>query len=168
MKSDRGIKAFVTFRIAGDSLSPDDVTNLLRVTPTHAHRRGEQYSTGRSTIIGKTGVWLFSTDRIMLSGNLHDHLGLIFIILGLSRSSSINSSSEEGEFSRVARFLHLKKFLEEHSLTAALTLFWHGPHAVAYPKIPSELIELFKLIPIKIETDFDKDEEAPRKAAKAA
>jgi hypothetical protein len=167
-KSDRGIKAFVTFRIAGDSLSPDEVTNLLRVTPTHAHRRGEQYSTGKSTIIGKTGVWLFSTDRIMLSGNLYDHLGLIFTILGVSRSSPINFSSEEGEFSRVARFLRLQKFLEEHSLTAALTLFWHGPQAMAYPKLPSELIELFELIPIKVETDFDKDEEAPRRAPKAA
>jgi hypothetical protein len=104
----------------------------------------------------------------MLSGNLYDHLGLIFTILGVSRSSPINFSSEEGEFSRVARFLRLQKFLEEHSLTAALTLFWHGPQAMAYPKLPSELIELFELIPIKVETDFDKDEEAPRRAPKAA
>jgi hypothetical protein len=104
----------------------------------------------------------------MLSGNLYDHLGLIFTILGLSRPSSINFSSEEGEFSRIARFLRLKNFLEEHSFTATLTLFWHGPKAVSYPKIPNEMKELFGLIPIKIETDFDKDEEAPRRTPRAA
>jgi hypothetical protein len=167
-KSDRGVKAFVTFRLAGDRLSPDEVTKLLRVNPTHAHRRGEQYSTGRSNITGATGVWLFSTDRIMLSGNLYDHLGLIFTILGLSRSPSVKFSSEEGEFSRVARFLRLKNFLEDHSLSATLTLFWHGPQAIAYPKVPNELIELFELIPIRVETDFDKDEESPRRAPRAA
>jgi hypothetical protein len=167
-KSDRGVKAFVTFRVAGERLSPDEVTNLLKVTPTHAHRRGEPHSTGRSTVVGKTGVWLFSTDRIMLGGNLYDHLGLIFTILGLSRPSAIEFSSENGEFSRIARFLRLKKFLEEHSLTATLTLFWHGPQSVAYPKIPDELVELSELVPIKVESDFDKDEESRRKAPRAA
>ena len=167
-RSDKGVKAFVTFRVAGDTLSPNEVTNLLRVTPTHAHCLGEQYSTGRSTIVGKTGVWLFSTDRIMLSSNLYDHLGLIFTIFGLSAPSSMKFSAEEGEFSRVARFLRLRNFLEEHSLTATLTLFWHGPQAIAYPKIPNELIELFELIPIRVETDFDKEEESPRRAPRAA
>jgi hypothetical protein len=99
---------------------------------------------------------------------LYEHLGLILTILGLLKPSSINLSSEEGEFSRVARFLRLQRFLEEHSLTATLTLFWHGPHGVIYPKVPSGLIELFELIPIKIESDFDRDEETPRKAPKAA
>jgi hypothetical protein len=168
MKSDKGIKAFVTFRLAGDSLQPDAVTNLLRVAPTHAHRLGEQYTIGRSTIVGKTGVWLFSTDSFALSSNLYDHVGLILAVLGLSRTPQIGLPIEEGEYSLVTRFLRLQRFLKERSLTATLTLFWHGPQAAPYPKVPNGLVELFELIPIKVEVDFDKDEDAPRRSVKVA
>jgi hypothetical protein len=164
-KSDQTEKAFVTFRISGDDLIPDEVTRLLGIRPTHAHSKGEEYSTGRSTIIGRTGVWMFSTDHISLSSNLFVHLELMFSILGFNRSSGAigNPSSVEHDLNPMLRILRLKEFLKNKSLSATMTLFWHGSSGLAYPKLPDALIDLFTLIPIAIESDFDRDEDTVRR-----
>jgi len=169
MKSERLVKTFATFRIAGDTLNPLEVTQLLRVQPTHAHRKDEKYSTGRSEIVGKTGVWLFSTDQISLSDNLYEHIGLIFTVLGLIRSrAGIGEASEEERANAIAHILRLERLLKQNSLTATMTFFWHGPHNVPYPKVPEAFIGLFQLIPIALEMDFDRDEEVPPRRAKVA
>jgi hypothetical protein len=36
-------KAFVTLRFAGDDLDPAQVSAILPVTPTRAHRKGEEF-----------------------------------------------------------------------------------------------------------------------------
>src|ERR1700683_4071373 len=82
---DRTIKTFVSFRIMGDRLEPDEITNLLRIVPTVVYAKGERYFAGErtGTLIGKTGVWLFSTDRGIRSTNFSDHLNTLVAILAL-------------------------------------------------------------------------------------
>jgi hypothetical protein len=51
-------KAFVTLRFAGDDLNPDEISAVLPVKPTRAHRKGEAFSAGprASNLRGRTGV----------------------------------------------------------------------------------------------------------------
>src|ERR1700750_1370596 len=82
-KSDTAtLKTFVTFRLAGDTLDPDAVTPALRADPTTPHANGAQCTTGRSTVVPDTGVWLLSTDKISLSDNFYEHLQLALEIIG--------------------------------------------------------------------------------------
>ena len=74
MRDDQTVKTFVTFRIAGDQLVPDEITGVLNIVPTHAHEKGENYSTGKSTIVATAGVWLFRTDRITACEDFYTHV----------------------------------------------------------------------------------------------
>jgi hypothetical protein len=78
-------------------------------------------------------------------------------------------TDDDEKLSIAKRFLELSRYLEQKGLTATMTFFWHGvPHA-PYPKIPDQLLELFTLIPIEVEIDFDRDEDlSPRRAARVA
>jgi hypothetical protein len=155
-KSDATLKTFVTFRVAGDALDPDEVTRVLRVNPTHAHRKGESYSTGRSTIVPDTGVWLLSTERLSSSENFYFHLGLALQMLGLLPSNLPSSGDER--LAVTARYLALSRFLRERKLTATLSCFWHGAAGATKPTLPDILVEMFADIPIGLDIDFDRDE----------
>lgn len=156
--SEGAIKTFVTLRVAGDSLVPEEVSLVLRTQPTHSHLKGEKYSTGKSReIAGCTGVWIFDTDRFVYSRNWLDHIQLAFFIVGLWGSSARWEDWSE-QFDSLSRILHLKTLLEQKDLTATMTLFWHGSAESAAPKLPAKLFEVLKLIPINVELDFDRDE----------
>lgn len=161
-KSKETIKTFVTFRIAGDQLVPDEITKLLHVLPSHSHRKGEAYSTGKSTIAPTTGVWLFSTERITTSRSFDVHLQAALFLLGFMRQpGSPTGGGLQGEFDALANFLRLKRIIDDKSLTAAMTFFWHGAAGAEYPAVPDGLKDLFDLVPIAIETDFDREDELP-------
>jgi len=52
-------KSVATLRICGDDLNPDEITDLLGTTPTHAQRKGDKIigaKTGRVRI-AKSGMW---------------------------------------------------------------------------------------------------------------
>jgi hypothetical protein len=150
MRRDSDPMAFISFRVAGLSLDPDHVTHLLGVQPTEAHRAGEKYSTGRSEIVSRAGIWLFRTNKIILSNNLSDHIRIILTILGFSRPLSK---------SRKMRFLKFGQYLKEEDATAVITMFWHGAPRATSPKIPDAVVESFKALSIKVEYDFGQDEE---------
>jgi hypothetical protein len=137
--------AFVTFRVAGNALDPADVTKILHIAPTHAHRMGETYRSGPikgRPITGKSGVWYFSTDRLVESAELDDHLAYV--------RKFLHAGSR--------RLLH--DLLGKQHLTAALTCFWHGqPHAKP-PIVPGDVRELLGSLPATIETDFATDDQA--------
>ena len=157
MNSD-AIKTFVTLRIAGDSLVPEEVSCILRTHPTHSHLKGDKYSTGKSRgIVGSTGVWIFDTDKLVYSRNWHDHMRLIFFVVGLwSSGTRLEGWSEQLDgFSRI---LQLKSLLEKKELSATLTFFWHGAVDSVAPELPAKLFDVLKLVPINVELDFDKDE----------
>jgi hypothetical protein len=145
MKSDPTLKAFVTFRVVGDNLVPNEITQLLKMQPTYARLKGKTYSTGRSAnIIPSTNIWFFSTDTVMASNNIVDHVRLILFIFGLMEFDGVSI------------------FLSKSSAKATMTFFWHGTSISSVPKIPELLLDLLKLIEVEVEVDFDKDEDDSR------
>jgi len=64
--------AFVTLRFAGDDLDPDEISALLPVKPTRAHRKGETFFAGprAGNLRGRTGMWFLATDKLVPSDDL--------------------------------------------------------------------------------------------------
>jgi hypothetical protein len=164
-KSDQTIKTFVTFRVVGDELVPDAVTQLLKVQPTHARLKGKSYSTGKSeNIVPSTNIWFFSTDSVMVSQNIIDHIRLVLFVLGLMGSSGVQSldATMNGNTTPFARLLSLRSLLTKSSTKATMTFFWHGVSGSTSPKISEELLDMLRLIEIDVDIDFDKDEDLSR------
>jgi hypothetical protein len=164
MKSDQIMKAFVTFRVAGETLAPDHITQLLRIHPTYTHKRGEAYSTGRSNIIPTSGIWIFRTDTIWLSTDLNDHIRLLLLLFGLPNNiGAVRPIDGDNPLLRLAVFLH-----QNPSLSATMSFFWHGAPDATEPKIPEWFLDLLKLIPVAVEIDFDRDESVSPHGVRAA
>jgi Domain of unknown function (DUF4279) len=170
MKPDATLKAFATFRVAGDDLAPDELTELLGVQPTLAYRKGESYSTGRSIVCAPTGVWMFNTDRVLRAGELFDHIKLLLFVLGLLKSPNEDTSSSRPSVATggIIKLLKLKDLLQQRGLTATMTFFWHGGARAQLPEIFPELVEVLGLLSITVETDFDCDEASAPRRARAA
>jgi hypothetical protein len=148
------VRAFATLRVAGDDLVPDEVTRILKIIPTSAYAKGEHYSAGPRSpdLIGRTGVWFFSTNGVVAGNQLADHLGFLARLL-------LPGSGEAGPLPR------LQQLLRRRMLRVSLSCFWHGPATARKPSIPRSITDLLKLIPAEIETDFDVDERPSRNAA---
>ena len=110
-------KTYASLRVMGDDLNPEQVTRILRTVPSIAYAKGEQYKAGKNNITehpGRTGLWLFSTDGIVASDNLHHHLFYILGILVPGRQD-------------VAPLAHLHGLLTyQKGLQADVACFWHG------------------------------------------
>ena len=80
-KSDR--KAFVTLRFSGDELDPTEISAILPIKPTRAHRKGEEFVAGpkAGTLHGRTGIWFLVTDKLVDSDDLADHLHFVETLL---------------------------------------------------------------------------------------
>jgi hypothetical protein len=156
MKSDR-VRTFATFRIVGDRLEPDQITNFLKIRPTQAYAKGEQYTAGprSANLLGRTGVWYLSTDQFVASSDLNDHLNYLLraLQLGGRRSDRATDGAQ-----LTANLLDLRRLMDEKALRAVVTCFWYGPAGVRKPSIPRGTAEVFNLIDADIETDFDADE----------
>jgi hypothetical protein len=148
------VRAFATLRVAGDDLVPDEVTRILKIVPTTACAKGEHYSAGSRSadLVGRTGVWFFSTKGVVAGNLLADHLAFLARLL-------LPGSGEVGPLPR------LQQVLRRRSLRVSLSCFWHGPAGARKPSIPRSVTHLLKLIPAEIETDFEVDERPSRHAA---
>ena len=148
------VRAFATLRVAGDDLVPDEVTKILKIVPTTAYAKGEHYAAGSRSpdLVGRTGVWFFSTKGVVAGSQLADHLAFLARLL-------LPGSGETGPLPR------LQLLLRRRSLRVAVSCFWHGPAGARKPSIPRSVSDLLKLIPAEIETDFDVDERPSRHAA---
>jgi hypothetical protein len=95
VQSDR--KAFVTLRFAGDELDLREISAILPVEPTRAHRKGEEFFAGpkAGNLRGRTGIWLLATDKLVASDDLADHLHFVEDLLypQAGDSSLIQSSA---------------------------------------------------------------------------
>ena len=133
---------------------PNEVTNILKILPTAAYAKGEHYSGGPRSpdLIGRTGVWYFSTRGVVAGNQLADHLAFLARVL-------LPGSGEAGPLPR------LQQLLRRKSLNVSLSCFWHGPADARKPSIPRSVTDLLKLIPAEIETDFDTDERPSLHAA---
>lgn len=146
-RSDRGTrKVYVSLRVMGDDLDPKQITRILKIAPTLTYAKGEAFRAGGDRErIGRTGLWLFSTDGIVASDDLHDHLAYILGVL-------IPGRQEARPLAQLHALLAHQK-----GLRADLACFWHGRYGARKPSVPKYLGEILKLIPAELEIDFATD-----------
>ena len=159
-KHNHDVKAFVTFRVVGENLIADEITQLLKIYPTHTHKKGETYSTGRSAVTPTSGMWLFSTEKILLSANLTEHIMLILWLFALLDVNLLCNFERANASNGGIALFRLAPLLRKRSLSATMSFFWHGDSAAPEPKVSEGFLELLKKIPVAVEFDFDKDEAA--------
>ena len=142
--SDHSVKAFATLRFVGDDLDPDEISRTLAEQPTKAHRKGERFSPGPRSpaVVGKTGVWYFSTRRRVLSADINDHLEKIIDVI---------FPVADGE----QKFTSIRDMMRDKHIQAHVTVFWRGPSNAAMPSIPNRIIDQLRRLPADIERDFD-------------
>ena len=150
MKSTNALSAFATLRFAGDALDPDEISDALKEKPTRAYRKGEPYKPGPRSpeLIGKTGLWYFSTNRIIPSTDLKDHLDALTRLI-----------APFGDQGRRLRELH--EIMDKRNLQAHVTVFWRGASEAEKPFISSVETDVFKRLPADIEADFDVESGSP-------
>jgi hypothetical protein len=150
MKSspDGTIKTFVTFTTSGDELIPSEITDILRLVPNEAHGKGEPYIMGprAGTRTARTGIWYFTTDKVVASQNILDHLA--FLIVALSPDHT----------RLVLKLNRLEGVIKKRNLKAVVGLFWHGIPGAKPPSIPRQFVAIFRSALIDVEKDFDTDE----------
>ncbi len=136
-------KAFATLRFAGDALSPDDISAILPIEPTRAHRKGEEFFAGPHAgyRTGRAGVWFLATDRIVASDDLCDHLRFLQQLL---RPAPDDDS----------RITKLRAVLQDDHARAHITCFWRGDPGEKAPQIPPRFKSAIEPLSADIETDF--------------
>jgi hypothetical protein len=144
------IKAYATFRVIGDNLNPESVTKILHIIPTFSYSKGEAYNAGKRTgnLVGKTGLWAFSTDGLVASDNLHHHISYILGML-------IPGRQDANPLAQLHMLLSKNK-----GFRAELRCFWHGRHGAKRPSIPKFATEIMKLVPAIVEANFGTDSES--------
>jgi hypothetical protein len=136
-------KAFVTLRFAGDELDPGEISAILPVKPTRAHKKGEAFFAGPNAgkLHGRSGIWFLATDKLVDSDDLRDHLAFVQELL-------YPKPSDKG------RITKLRDILKRAHSHAQITCFWHGDPGEPAPQIPAEFKFALKPLPADIETDF--------------
>jgi hypothetical protein len=63
----------------GDDLDPAEISAVLPVAPTRAHRKGEKFFAGphAGKLRDRTGIWFLATNRLVPSDHLDDHFAFI-------------------------------------------------------------------------------------------
>ena len=136
-------KVFVTLRFAGDDLDPAEISAILPIAPTRAHRKGETFIGGprAGDLRGRTGMWFLSTDKHVPSDDLGDHLEFVRTLL----------YPKPGDDSRIAALCEVLK--HAHS-RARITCFWRGDPGEADPPIPADFRLVSQPLGADVETDF--------------
>ena len=140
-KADR--KAFVTLRFAGDELDPAEISAVLSVAPTRAHKKGEEFFAGphAGMLTSRTGMWFLATDKLVASDDLGDHLAFIQKLLRPAPSDD-------------RRIRGLSEVLKRARSHAHVTCFWHGDPGETAPQIPTWFKSAIEPLATDIETDF--------------
>lgn len=138
------IVRFATFRVAGDRLLPDEITAVLQTPPTIAYQKGEKVKFGPRSpeTTSKTGVWFLSTDKVVPSQNLDDHLRYIWKMAFVPGGDPLRS-------------LIFRDILKKRNLKAHLTIFIHGGKK---PALHPSFEAMLKTLPMDVQIDFDSDE----------
>ena len=64
-------RTYVTFRLFHDELDPDVISRTLQISPSEAHRRGDQLRSGRSLPVGS---WFLSSEKAVSSRDVRRHI----------------------------------------------------------------------------------------------
>ena len=140
-KTDR--KAFVTLRFAGDELDPQEISAILPIEPTRAHRKGEEFLAGphAGNLRGRTGIWFLATEGVVPSDDIRDHLSFVQQLL----------YPEPKDNSRV---IQLRGVIERTHSRVRITCFWRGDPGESAPEIPAEFRSAIAPLAADIEPDF--------------
>jgi hypothetical protein len=143
-QADETVKAYAILRFAGDELEPSEISDILSVHATRAYRKSEKYFAGprAGVITGRTGIWLFSTDEVVDSRDLGQHISYLVKLIF------------EHDADRSAR---LRQLIMDRGLNAHVSCFWHGKAGARAPEIAASAIDAFNQLPADIETDFATD-----------
>ena len=90
---------------------------------------------------GRTGIWFLSTDSLVPSDDLRDHLQFLQRLL----------HPAPGDDSRISK---LRAVLERGGSHAHITCFWRGDPGEATPQIPPRFKSAIEPLAADIETDF--------------
>ena len=92
------VRAFATLIVAGKQRSPDDVTRVLGLPSSYAHRVGDPIINpfGRQTGTRKSNVWHYSSEHSTQSKDLDDHLQALISVLS-SRTPAIRALQSDSE-----------------------------------------------------------------------
>lgn len=133
-------RAFVTLRFAGDGLDPAEISAILPVAPTRAHRKGEEFFAGprAGSLRGRTGMWFLATDGLVKSDDLGDHLAFVQRLLN-------------ADGTRIER---LRDVLKDTHSRARITCFWRGDPGDLVPRIPAPFNAAIAPLGADLETDF--------------
>lgn len=144
MSADQRNRSYATLRFVGDHLDPGMISGALDLQPTFSIRKGEAYRHGRRDRehVGRTGVWALSSDSLVQSDQLHDHLDCLAGFL-LAQPGRLEAAAKIGADSDV----HVDIFC-----------FWCGPPG-AEPRIPDSFLGLVSQIGGVVDTDFYPDDE---------
>ncbi|WP_298951376.1 DUF4279 domain-containing protein [uncultured Methylobacterium sp.] len=143
------IKTFATLRFASPALDPDILTDILRVEPTHAYRNGESRPWRNGTLkTADIGLWLIATDKFVHSPALKRHVDYIDHLLTKHHKDYLHDPGFK-------RILH---FVGDYQATPTVTLFWHGRHGAAAPKVGTRLPEIVARLNGTLHEDFATDE----------
>ena len=99
-----------TFRVLGDDLDPPEVTRILGLTPTHAHRKGDAHGRFRR----RSGFWGIDS-RVPRSGTVAQHCTELLAPL-------VNRADAIRELQRRAWFvgIHVSTFLGADRVSAPI------------------------------------------------
>jgi hypothetical protein len=138
---------FATLRFAGDALDPEEISRVIKETPALAYKRGQSYRPGQRSpeIIGKTGVWFFSTKRKIQSSELTDHLNAL--------ERLVAPFGDQG-----SRLKELHDIMQRRNLQAHATFFWRGRPGAGYPSISPVATAALSRLPADFEPDFDTED----------
>jgi hypothetical protein len=142
-------RAFATLRFHGDRLDPERITDIMRMLPAKAWRKGEVYFSGphAGNLTGRTGTWFMTTEDYVGSPDLGPHLDFLDCLL---------SHHTPGDKTRISR---LQTMMAEDGVKADVSFFWHGQAGEPQPMIrdSANVMKTLRGLPAKIEIDFDTD-----------
>jgi hypothetical protein len=146
------VHAFASLRFAGDGLNPDEVSDVVRVEPTLAYRKGERYPIGAERDgVGQTGVWMVSTEGRFPEHDLRPHLEAVAHLIAIDPKHP----------ARDERVTTLRDMVERRGLTPVVTVFWHGPPGARLPTIQTWFKELVGRINGEVDEDFYRPDAEP-------
>jgi hypothetical protein len=178
--SDKTISAFATLRFVGDALDSDEISEALKQKPKRAYRKGETYRSGPRSpeLIGKTGLWYFTTYRVPKPTPKVCSVSVDAIRLAIRKAISprrrraIPSKDLRYHLDEIIcltapladgdkRLRTLREIMERKILQAHVTCFWRSCPGVEKASIPSVATEAFARLGAGFETDFGTEDEPP-------
>jgi Domain of unknown function (DUF4279) len=87
----------VCLRIWGDFLEPNDITNVLNVSPTRTHLKGEKKTSPSGKVrTMKTGYWELDSKSHINSILLNDHIEYLLSVLEFSKKKVYTITGFQG------------------------------------------------------------------------